>query len=81
VVVLAVVVGLAVPFRFAFEGLAVVSAVMGTVLGMIPMCAGDAGAEAADRESGADGGKGNDPAYALQHGSPFAGRGRLAIGR
>jgi hypothetical protein len=59
----------------------VVSAVMGSVLGMIPVRAGRAGAEAADRESGADGGKGKDPAYALQHGSPFAGQGRLAIGR
>jgi hypothetical protein len=71
---------LAAPF-LALHGFAVMVAMMRAVLGMIAVRAGRTDAEATDHESGADGQEGNDPAYALRHGSPFVGEGRLAIGR
>src|SRR5436190_22896692 len=66
----------------ALEALAVVMVgVEWAVLGVVPAGAGAAGAEAADRERGTHGRESKDPAYALRHGSPFAGTSRLAIGR
>jgi hypothetical protein len=62
----------------ALHGFAVMVA-MRAVLGAVAVGACGGGAEAADGEGGADGGKDNDPAYALRHDSPFAGRAGLCF--
>jgi hypothetical protein len=49
------------------------AAVVRAVLWAIAVGAGTGGAKASDGECSADGGKGNDPAYASRHDSPFAG--------